>query len=474
MADNVGFTPGTGALIAADEIAGVLHQRAKIQFGADGSATDVSSTDPLPVEVSNFPSPGLTDDQLRAAPVPVSGVFWQGTQPVSGTFWQATQPVSGTVTVANPTATGLTDTQLRASAVPVSGTFYQATQPVSVASLPLPAGAATEATAVLTIKQKNSAATIADYGQVILAQRRDSDTAETTGDGQYTALKQDEAGRLKVATQPASNPAVTGNITSNSGATSIVSIPCGRFGNLSFSMVATTLVGHNATFECSNNSTNGIDGNWYGAQAVRSNANLVDTATGVFAATPAYMWHVNVGDYLYFRVRATAHTSGTAAYILKPGSCATEPIPAVQITGTQPVNGTVAIGAGTARVGFAAGAGIWYDDSAVALAAAASFTGTARDLTVTATATAMANAATYAKELRVSAESDQTGTLWLEVSRDNTNWRRVKSIATAAVTGGGQFAEIIHRPSWRYARVGFTNGATLQTRFSIGSMAIAL
>jgi hypothetical protein len=41
---------------------------------------------------------------------------------------------------------GLTDAQLRAAAVPVSGTFFQATQPVSAASLPLPTGAATEAT----------------------------------------------------------------------------------------------------------------------------------------------------------------------------------------------------------------------------------------------------------------------------------------------------------------------------------------
>ena len=53
----------------------------------------------------------LTDTQLRASAVPVSGTFWQATQPVSGTFWQATQPVSGPVT----------DTQLRASAVPIAG-----------------------------------------------------------------------------------------------------------------------------------------------------------------------------------------------------------------------------------------------------------------------------------------------------------------------------------------------------------------
>jgi len=126
--------------------------------------------------------------------------------------------------------------------------------------------------------------------------------------------------------------------------------------------------------------------------------------------------------------------------------------------------------ASVARVGFNASHGIWYDDSSTVLAANATFTGTSRDLLVTATATAFTNVATFAEELRVSAESDQSGTLWVEVSRDNTNWRRVKSVATAAVTGGGQYAEILLQPSWRYARVGFTNGATLQTRFTIGSI----
>ncbi len=70
---------------------------------------------------------------------------------MTGTFWQPTQPVSGP----------LTDAQLRASPVSVSGTFWQPVQPVSgtvavsnfpvtqavsAATLPLPTGAATEAT----------------------------------------------------------------------------------------------------------------------------------------------------------------------------------------------------------------------------------------------------------------------------------------------------------------------------------------
>ena len=49
MADNVGYTPGTGATVAADEIAGVLHQRVKIGVGGDGVAVDVSQETPMPV-----------------------------------------------------------------------------------------------------------------------------------------------------------------------------------------------------------------------------------------------------------------------------------------------------------------------------------------------------------------------------------------------------------------------------------------
>jgi hypothetical protein len=50
MADNINVTPGTGASVAADEIAGALHQRVKITVGADGvNDGDVSSANPMPV-----------------------------------------------------------------------------------------------------------------------------------------------------------------------------------------------------------------------------------------------------------------------------------------------------------------------------------------------------------------------------------------------------------------------------------------
>jgi hypothetical protein len=49
MADNVGYTPGSGATVAADDIDGVLYQRVKPVVGVDGVAVDVSDDAPLPV-----------------------------------------------------------------------------------------------------------------------------------------------------------------------------------------------------------------------------------------------------------------------------------------------------------------------------------------------------------------------------------------------------------------------------------------
>ena len=63
MADNVGYTPGTGATVAADEIGGVLHQRVKLGIGDDGVAVDVSETNPMPVELV-----GVSE----SAPLPVT------------------------------------------------------------------------------------------------------------------------------------------------------------------------------------------------------------------------------------------------------------------------------------------------------------------------------------------------------------------------------------------------------------------
>jgi hypothetical protein len=50
MPDNVSITPGAGAPIATDDIAGAHYQRGKLIHGADGvNDGDVAKTNPLPV-----------------------------------------------------------------------------------------------------------------------------------------------------------------------------------------------------------------------------------------------------------------------------------------------------------------------------------------------------------------------------------------------------------------------------------------
>lgn len=107
----------------------------------------------------------LTDTQLRATAVPVSGTFFQATQPVSaaalplpsGASTETTLAAVEVNTSAIASSTFTIDSKTPAlvsgrvpvdgSGVtqPVSGTFWQATQPVSAAALPLPSGAATSA-----------------------------------------------------------------------------------------------------------------------------------------------------------------------------------------------------------------------------------------------------------------------------------------------------------------------------------------
>lgn len=166
MADNI-TAPAQGAVLATDEIGGVHYPRTKVSFGANGSSTDVSTADRLPVALpTGFATEAKQDDMIAAienispggggggdasaanqtavqanagadASKAISVQFITGGKAlaVTGTFFQATQPVSGTVSISGSVAvTGpLTDTQLRATALPVSGTFWQATQPVSIA-----------------------------------------------------------------------------------------------------------------------------------------------------------------------------------------------------------------------------------------------------------------------------------------------------------------------------------------------------
>ena len=111
-------------------------------------------------------------DSKLANPLPVTGTFWQATQPISASSLplptgastsslqttgntslssiDAKTPALGQALAAASTPVVLTAAQLSTltplTTVAVTGTFWQTTQPVSIATLPLPTGAATETT----------------------------------------------------------------------------------------------------------------------------------------------------------------------------------------------------------------------------------------------------------------------------------------------------------------------------------------
>ena len=112
MADDIVLNTGSGGdTVAADEIGGKKHQRVKLQYGDDGAATDVSDTNPLPIDDAGG---SLTVDAPVATPVNVQISDGADTALVSA-----------------------------AGALNVDGSGV--TQPVSAATLPLPSGAATAA-----------------------------------------------------------------------------------------------------------------------------------------------------------------------------------------------------------------------------------------------------------------------------------------------------------------------------------------
>ncbi len=591
MADNVGYTPGTGATVAADEIGGVLFQRVKLTTGADGTADDVSPANPLPVSGTQDDGTASNGKAMVVAGITPGGVVQILETNGSGHLHVAdgggSITVDGTVAVSN----------------------FPATQAVSADSLPLPTGAATETTLAALNAKLLTSTEMPDQNAVSLPVRQSpmkywiasfSDVGSglrsplftqigPTGTGM--AISQ-SAGNLVITTGTTANQEITlRSIQSFSGALTLHGLIqlSQRIANNNFFVDLVDVIGDNLAFTivnattvdvtltshgytddnvgqrmdigcitgaagvpmeaviasipnantirftvagwpatgsgtCSLTGWNKIELLYTGTSATIVNFNtrrrgwqntsvgaaINTTASGHIAAvnvanglaslsdqvttslgsyTNRHAWRVNNPDpdvTLFLQLRArngttnpASNTTCTVRFVRVEDYIPTQ----VDIVGTRQqsianslpvfVTSQIVLTASGARVGFVAGSGIWFDDSATALAANATFTGTSRDLAATATATAISAATAYTKEMRLSAESDVAGTLWLEVSRDNTTWRRVKSVATAAVTGGGQYAEIVHRPSWRYARVGFTNGATIQARFSINSLLMA-
>lgn len=307
-------------------------------------------------------------------------------------------------------------------------------------------GNASLATIAGAIKAEDTLAASGDAGMPMLGVRHDND-ASTADDGDFTWLKLDEEGRLKVATKPASIAPIVGNIQALNAT---VFADARRASNIVFHLknVGTvTMTAGTFVFEASLDSTNGTDGTWFGVQAARSNANTAATSVAITSlavnAGDTYAWEASVNGYKWFRVRVSvaATTNSLARWTLQPGTYATEPLPVNQVS-------TVTTNLGTYG-------GTAYTDSSTNLAISAAFTGTARD----------AGSTIGYGVFAANAYADQAGTLYIEKSTDNTTWRPAAQVAIVANAP----AELKILITTRYNRVRYVNGSVAQTAFLLTS-----
>jgi hypothetical protein len=285
------------------------------------------------------------------------------------------------------------------------------------------------------IKGEDTAHVSGDAGIPLLALRSASDVVTTSNDGDYTNLKIDVEGRLKVASKPASYADITGDITAVQAtigtpvAGGTVSGDVSRASNV-MAFCAGTFAGINCTFEGSLEATG--DANWFGVQAVRTNANTIETTTGALSAQPVYAWELSVNALSRLRVRATARTSGTQSWRFKLGTYATEPIPAAQVSATQPVSGTVTATVGTSITG---GTISPLTIAGGTIEASAARTATANGTTIT---NASGRGAMF--YINVSAASGTTPTLVVQLQVQDPvslGWIDVTPAVTPTITGVG-------------------------------------
>ena len=177
-----------------------------------------------------------------------------------------------------------------------------------------------------------------------------ADPSYNNGDIGELSINQD--GRLRVSSKPGFFDVVTGALTSlNANVATDVTDASNVMVHIKNTGTAAMTAGV-LQFEGSLDSTNGTDGTWFNIQAVRSNANTIETNTGTLSiaagAGNAVAWELSVNACRWFRVRvSTAITTNAIAFVtIVRGTYATEPVPAVQThavtgSGTFVISGAV-------------------------------------------------------------------------------------------------------------------------------------
>lgn len=88
---------------------------------------------------------------------------------------------------------------------------------------------------------------------------------------------------------------------------------------------------------------------WFPVNGSRVDTSISETTTGVLTSNSARAWDVDIGEFLYFRVVATAWTSGSAAINITPGMFAAAPTVAAVAQG--PAGAATAIAGNPVRIG---------------------------------------------------------------------------------------------------------------------------
>ena len=269
------------------------------------------------VSVSNFP-----------ATQAVSGTFYQATQPVSGSVsvgnFPATQAVSGAVSVSNFPAIQSVGIAITANTVtvgnaslPVTGTFFQATQPVSATAL-------TDGTQKTQVT--NFPATQAVSGTFFQTTQPVSGSVNV---GNFPAT-QAVTGTFYQATQPVSGSVSVGNFPATQ-AISAASLPlpsgAAQDGTDITTPTAMPIGG------------SGIRG-WLSSIWTKLNGTLSTSRTWTLASGTD---SVSVSNF-----PATQTVAGSVSVSNFP---ATQAVTGTFFQATQPVSGTVALGAGAAAIG---------------------------------------------------------------------------------------------------------------------------
>jgi len=118
----------------------------------------------------------------------------------------------------------------------------------------------------------------------------------------------------------------------------------GRAGNLSV-FIFGTYAGVNVTFEASPDNTN-----WFAWPMQREATSAIDLTSGVLTSNSLVAWSTDAPGFSFFRVRATAWTSGTANVVINAGTLPFTPVVSAAIPNALPT-GTNSIGQVTANAG---------------------------------------------------------------------------------------------------------------------------